>query len=246
MTIGQLKATIAGYLGESVSEYSKGSGATAVDLLLVALNNARKKAERLHDFNAALVYAYLSIPAGSEVALSDAALVSNDATVSIRAVKQYYMYLNSIARPVRSIPKSLLSKLQKQYEYREPYPDPLANRYLSDNDEPFFSIGQPYVVTNGTSISFHPAQTNALVIRMDAYKWFDDYTADSNTDWFTIHAADYLMWQGIVEANHLTESFAYRQDGNLPPPEKHAERCLQEIIFNDSMEHETARDYERF
>lgn len=53
------------------------------------------------------------------------------------------------------------------------------------------------------------------------------------SDWWTENASEFLMWRGIVEANRLNQMFVGNKEGNLSPPEKEAERALQELIAQD-------------
>ena len=53
--------------------------------------------------------------------------------------------------------------------------------------------------------------------------------SDTSDIWLT-KGAQYLMWAGIVEINHLAKEFVFRQEGNLPPPEKLAETALEDIF----------------
>ena len=49
---------------------------------------------------------------------------------------------------------------------------------------------------------------------------------DTSDVWLT-KGAQYLLWAGMVEVNHLCKEFVFRQEGNLPPPEKMAEEALE-------------------
>jgi len=61
--VGDIKSAIANYLKQPVSAFVIGSGDETVDMLQVALNNARRTMERLHDFYSAQLNAYLSVAA---------------------------------------------------------------------------------------------------------------------------------------------------------------------------------------
>jgi hypothetical protein len=63
---------------------------------------------------------------------------------------------------------------------------------------------------------------------------------DTSDVWLT-KGAQYLMWAGIIEINHLAKEFVFRQEGNLPPPEKLADAALENFRQWDSFKYEQDR-----
>jgi hypothetical protein len=61
------------------------------------------------------------------------------------------------------------------------------------------------------------------------------------TDVWLRHGAQYLLWAAIVQINHLCKEFVFRQEGNLPPPEKLAEAALENFRQWDSFKYEENR-----
>ena len=59
--------------------------------------------------------------------------------------------------------------------------------------------------------------------------------SDTSDIWLN-QRGPYLLWAGIVEVNHLVKEFVFRQEGNLPPPEKLAEIALETFRQWDSLE----------
>jgi hypothetical protein len=64
--------------------------------------------------------------------------------------------------------------------------------------------------------------------------------SDTSDVWLT-KGAQYLMWGGIVEVNHLAKEFVFRQEGNLPPPEKLRDEALENFRQWDSFRYEENR-----
>jgi hypothetical protein len=64
---------------------------------------------------------------------------------------------------------------------------------------------------------------------------------NSVTDIWLRHGAQYLMWAAIVQINHLCKEFVFRQEGNLPPPEKLAEVALETFRQWDAFKYEQDR-----
>jgi hypothetical protein len=61
--------------------------------------------------------------------------------------------------------------------------------------------------------------------------------SDTSDVWLT-KGAQYLLWGGIVEVNHLAKEFVFRQEGNLPPPEKLRDSALDMFTQWDSYKYE--------
>ena len=55
----------------------------------------------------------------------------------------------------------------------------------------------------------------------------------------------HLLWATVVILNHRFKTFVYRQEGNLPPPDKQAEAGLAAFIEWDAARYETNRRHGR-
>ncbi len=244
MKVGQLKTLIAAYLHKETSVFVKGSGADQVDLLLAALNNARKTAEREHDFAACLKGGYYSVGAtGANWATGITWWSVPTPNVKVRKVKNWYLrgsdgiaggeYGNDTI--LRATDKDTLVKARASLNYSSPgnldrYPGTLAAN-STDYSDPL--LGMNYVIINGQRVSFHPTPTSTQILTVDACFWWPDWTASTDDDWFTENGSEYLMYQGIIEANKLVSQFVGNVEGNLPPPTKDAERALAQLIATD-------------
>lgn len=65
------------------------------------------------------------------------------------------------------------------------------------------------------------------------------------TDIWTTQGAQYLTWASIVRLNHRFKHFVFRQEGNLPPPEKLAEAGLLSLKQWDAHKFEQNRRHGR-
>lgn len=232
MTIGQLKALIPAYLGEASAILTVGG----VDLMLMALNNARIQAELAHDFVEQDVFCRLSV-SSSGGALASAVLESTGATTqNIKTVKQCYLR-DTTATPTGYIPmffdrkKTIANRiLDIQNTYESDTEGEL--RYRSDN---IYHLGldSMRVYQDGTSLFINPSQDSTVSLAIDANVWMTPYTADANTDWMTDRGYSYLMWAAICELNKLTKTFVFRQEGFLSPPEKERDAALAALIAWD-------------
>jgi hypothetical protein len=59
------------------------------------------------------------------------------------------------------------------------------------------------------------------------------------------HGHDFLFWQAIVELNHTTKTFVYRQEGNVMPPEKLAGLAYATLKDLDNYIAEGNNNYDR-
>jgi hypothetical protein len=87
-----------------------------------------------------------------------------------------------------------------------------------------------------------------------AYSPKGSWTA-STTGWGTVNmiagsdtggvwlskGSQYLLWAGIVEVNHMAKEFVFRQEGNVPPPEKLRDDALETFRSWDSFKYEQDR-----
>ena len=87
MDIGTIKSVAAGYLQKAPADFV----VNGVDLLLVALNNARKKAELLHDFNANRVNAQIQVDPINGVDISTAVLKGTSTPVALKEFITFYL-----------------------------------------------------------------------------------------------------------------------------------------------------------
>jgi hypothetical protein len=228
MNIGTLKLAIAGYLEKDASSFV----VNGVDLLLFALNNARKNAEKLHDFSFLYKYGKLLIPSGEDGSTFASVTTVGGTAVKCKKVIRAYRRIAGGDLPLRITPKKLLSDI-KRMNLDDAVYDAAHARVLADYERAQGVEFSNRVILNGQSVYFHPAPTEQIELRLDYVAWADTYDADTDEDFFCEYAADYLMYQGIVEANHLTGTFAYRQEGNVQPPEKLANAALQSLIEQD-------------
>ncbi len=239
-TVGQIKEVVAGYLHKPVSEFVKGSGATEVNLLLLALNNARKTAEKFHDFSICRRRGYFSVT-------NDAADWRSptwfSGTGTARKVKTWYERVSGgsaagayggVDRVMRQLTQEQVAKLYAREDYMDA-PLWTTERYLSDAASPIARdplMGQNYIVTEGFNFYFYPQSTTAKVIVADAFYWWPDWSLDATTDWWTENAEEFLVWQTLVEANRLPMKFV-SAEGNLPPPIKEANEALAKLVQTD-------------
>lgn len=236
MNVGNIKKAVAAYLQQSTSSLE----VDGQDLILLELNAARRQAELFSNFSEALVHAYVTISSSSGVSLSTAKLVSDNSAVTIRAVDTYYLYDSDSGGEI-----PLYHDTYAGFSRKEKWK---LGKQVWDYDTRFKSDGQrgttsnnPTVLVRGQQVFLDPVPTSSKTLRMLAYKWFDDYTGDSDTDFFTNYGPEYLKWAAICALNYRLKVFVPRQEGNLSAPEKMRDAALQILISNDIHAQEDGR-----
>lgn len=240
-TVGQIKEVVAGYLHKPTTEFVKGSGATEIDLLLLALNNARKTAERFHDFSACRKRGHFTVTNGATDWRSPT-WFSGSGTA--RKIRTWYERVSGgtaagayggVDRVMRVLSQDQVARLYAREDYQEA-PLWTTERYLSDaassvSRDPL--LGQNYIVLEGNNFYFYPQSTTSKVIVVDGFYWWTAWSSSSTTDWWTENAEEFLIWQTLVEANRLPMLFTGNLEGNLPPPVKEAQAALANLVQAD-------------
>ena len=238
MDIGTIKSVAAGYLQKAPADFV----VNGVDLLLVALNNARKKAELLHDFNANRVNAQIQVDPTNGVDISTAVLKGTSTPVALKEFITFYLADPNGEIPLYHHGKKSLAVWMKERNWNA------RGRYLSTEvrypDDQYLRvlrIGPTEVYIDGTKIHIQPTQSDTTTLYIDGVRWMDDYTQDTDTDWITTHGGSYLQWACVCEVNYLTSTFTPNFDGNLSPPEKLREQALDLLVQWDSFQIEQGR-----
>ena len=79
------------------------------------------------------------------------------------------------------------------------------------------STRNPIAYQQGQTIFLYPASqfTFPTTVVMNVTRFMPDYTEDTDTDFFTEFAPEYLQWQGVLEVNKLYQQFVQRQEGTV-------------------------------
>jgi hypothetical protein len=237
MNVGTLKGVIAAYLQVDASTLVVGG----VDLILVSLNNARRKAELFHDWSCSEVTAYGTATLGVGNWKSNMLLYPSGGAVTLKQPTTFYLTLdNGDLLPLVHQSKKLGVSLAKEYldrgagELRSRYNgDYVADSLLSNGVQTSPSSLRIFLHGNGGyTIEPRPTVNNTVVV--DGYRWLADYAGNNDTDWFTEHGSEYLQWASIVELNHRVQLFVPQQEGNIAPPVKAADEALTTLVAYDN------------
>lgn len=228
MKLSELKATVAAMFNKETAEIP-------TVLFLNAANNARRRAELLHDFEGSRITADVSIVGAAGGALTAATNIVGAGTGGVKSITaisridadgypwpvpfvRYDMALERTRAEGRSDP---------EYWFDERYP-----RDGAQGD------GYPAVVQVGGKLFLYPKGDATIAVSFVGFGWLPVYvegtleTADP--DFIVAYGHEYLQWAIVVELNHIYKHFVPRQEGNVAPPDKLRDDALRNLILWDS------------
>jgi hypothetical protein len=103
----------------------------------------------------------------------------------------------------------------------------------TENDE-YRSNSSTRATVHGGNLFLSPQNSEAVTVQIDGIHWATNYSGSSDEDWMLENGHDFLFWRAVVELNHVTKNFVYRQEGNLMPPEKLADMAYATLVQLDS------------
>lgn len=219
-TLGNIQNQIAMYLKKSLVDFDV-TGDAGQNLVLTALNNARKHAEKVHDFSICRQRGYFSF--ASKTAW-DSPTWYDGATEKLRKGKLWDLRTEgAIATefdgtniPLRMVRGDTKHQLESRRAYDAAVSD-FERRALPDStllfDHPF--LNQVYLMTRGKWLEYYPYSAETKNIMVDGYRWWPDWTINYATAagytrvWQFNAITDIDMEGATVQAFH----FDYMPDG---------------------------------
>ena len=171
------------------------------DCLLRAVNNAHSFLQRKRVFEHARVLATIpSVDIANGGSLDDAVIYGTQERIVIRSVEKAYL---DFSNAQGQFPVSIISR------------DAWASRKQRQNDSQFSTeyrrmnlASYPIeLVMFGRNFYFNTVDPNAFSgnesvnVHFDAVRWFPDYQTDSDSDIFTEHCFDFLVYRACHELN---------------------------------------------
>lgn len=115
----------------------------------------------------------------------------------------------------------------------------LANQLLRNQEvqcQPLYR-GSPFTETivqvSGGQL-FYPGITESRTLYLTGYLEMPKLVLDTDTHFLLTHGFDWLMWSVIIELDHLTKQFVFRQEGNKGEPVALAKRAWESLVAWDS------------
>lgn len=199
-TSAQLKTAVAGFMQRDPSVFIRGTGVSQVDVLLLAMNNARLYAERLVDFELAkdqVDFPDVSLTDG--VDMSTAVLHGTTTPADVKKIVVPYLPLaDGTNYPVDLWTKRAWSdKLKRRYESARPTD---TSDYAQLTEAPFV------VIQNGTTLMVAPADTTAFpsstfTLSADCYLWLPTYVTGTESDFLLDKCFDWMLFYCVSQLN---------------------------------------------
>jgi len=234
MTIGNIKSLIAAYFIKedgtpaAVSDFV----IDGTDILLPAINNARRQAELAYDFNFAQCDAQLILADVNGASIEDATLYGGSTAVVVKNPR-------SVLVPVTGGDWYPLEFISNDAWVRRVQSQ--IGRRTYDSTKTLVQLGvtqtNPVAVINGRTIVIVPSAqfTYPITIWMNVTRFLPNYTDDSTEDFFTKYAPEYLQWRTILDVNKKWKNFVPRTEGNIDENaiEGFAQEALASLIAWD-------------
>lgn len=212
MTVAEIQSVVAMYLQRSVAKFDV-SG-TSANLITVAMNNARKYAERRHNWSVCRKKGYLSVTTANEVAW-DSPTWFGGGTEKLKEGKHWWLRgdvtdtTNKVSTtdcPIKVLGHGVkhVSELRQNYEsWGEDYQE---MRQLRQDSGWHPMLNQPHGVVRGKWLELYPRPTTTQLLVVDGYAWWPDWSnAESSLTktWTFTSGTDYLIESGAVHALFL-------------------------------------------
>jgi hypothetical protein len=243
MNLAQLKAIAAAYHQKQITDLQIG----AVDLFLVAANNARRKGEMLHNFEYARCSATLSIDGitGGDIrnaTINEPGFSTIKEITNIQGLRNNTEYI-----PVDYTRLDMaIERKREAIEVNSYYWRGYGYRYPGDAEWQF-RTSRGAITQRGHILLPFPTATAATdtpwTAYIEAYGWLLDYTdadlaIDIETappkDFFIDQGFAYMQWATIIELNNLFSTFVPRQEGNVGVPKDQLDNAWRDFVVWDS------------
>lgn len=190
MTVAEIQSVVASYLQRSVEKFDVAG--TEVNLVLLAMNNARKYAERRHNWNVCRKKGYFLVdPAVNRVELSSPVWFDGG-NEKLKEGKHWWIrgsgdVVNETVsedRVLKVIDQGVKYRLEAEREYGGAWWDEREGRRMSEECHPL--LQQPYAVSRGKWIELYPKPTEEKIVVVDGYHWWPNWTGGGVEKWSVV------------------------------------------------------------
>lgn len=96
------------------------------------------------------------------------------------------------------------------------------------------SLRLPTAFKVGHELKLNFAHDVPISVELSGTRWMNDYTTTADTDMLVQRGPDFMMWQMIIELNHIVQIYVPRSEGSLPPPVKARDEAWSSLLVNDA------------
>lgn len=199
MTVAEIQSVVAMYLQRSVAKFDvTGTGA---NLILVAMNNARKYAERRHNWSVCRKKGYLSVTTANEVAW-DSPTWFGGGTEKMKEGKHWWLrgdatdVTNKVSTtdcPIKILGHGVKHVVETKQNYEAWGEDYAELRQVRESSSWHPMLNQPHGVVRGKWLELYPKPTATQVLVVDGYHWWADWTGLGERSVFFLPDLAYSM-----------------------------------------------------
>lgn len=226
MTFGDFKSMVAAYMNRETSVFT----VNGVDLLARAVNQAKRWAEKQHDFEAARMSAKLpnfSVTTGGKIS----SVVSNDEPGKIVAVKTIERAFLPFSDGSGTFPIEVVSRAVHQNRVRRKYED-----YIISNPKtlPTLTVNYWQLVRWSDLLYLVPADVNGLGtelfdLGLDIVRWLPEYSASTDEDFLLTYCEEFMLFRSVLQLNFLV-----KEDQRVPISTKAVQDAWEGVLRWDN------------
>lgn len=228
MNLSTMRKACASYHGKTIQDLTDSD--TGADLFLIEVNNAKKAAERDHNFEDTWMLGTLTVEHTNGGALADTVISPTGVFSGVREV----VSVSGLSSNGTCRTPLTLRRPNQGFQRGIPV------RYPTDGQ--VSCCGCNYIIFRGGYIFQFPDLTGTedLDIEIEGYGWLNDYTdamvADTaaTPDFLVEHGFEFLQWSVIIALNYKFQSFVFRQEGNPGSPERLKQAAWESLVNWDS------------
>lgn len=208
MTEIEFQGLVAAYVNRPVAHFTQGN--PAVNLLRVAINNAKKWAQRSLDFELARTSVTVVVDAVTGGLLTSAVDTGSGLAVNVNRIENAYLgYVGSSQSVQAYRPIQITSKQHMAFRQRTAWEN--VSRDVTTQGYPTCtSINVPKLIRQGGTIFVSPVDASltavgTFTVLLDVYQWMPDYSDDIQDDFFLENCQDWLMYRSIRELSYFVK-----------------------------------------
>jgi hypothetical protein len=208
-------------------------------------------AELGNDFNFTRKLLSLSVDGATGGSLDDAIEYGGDPLVTFSVKTIVDVGIFDSAGNLSPVPWTTTEDSLNLQRDQNPY---IVPRYPTDGQVLAAMYGTRRITFTGDKVFYFPKVSPLTIpLGIEAYTFTPDWTEDDLDDLNPTHynavwnqrGSEYLMWQTIIHLNHVHKHFVFRQEGNLPPPEKLSDTALANLVTWDNFKYQQFRRHRR-
>jgi hypothetical protein len=194
-TIAQLSDKIAAYIDRAGAALV--TAGSAQDLILSAINDARRAAQRDHNFKMLHGKAFISIDQNGTDYLTGCKTTPGGATPQLmKTINKVWNYSTSVVGANTYYTKTSSLTFDASGSQSRDYPVTSAvGESLSAS-----TSARQFAYLEGTTLCYNGA-TTASTFMVDGIKWAGDLTGSETTDIFINFFSDWVMWTALMSLN---------------------------------------------